>query len=639
MLNRAYAVLDVKGFDPVKRTFTGIATSPVPDRVGDEIVTAGIKYRNPMPLMLYHDSKKPVGEARFKRATADGTPFEALISTIDRESGVVKERLDEAIDSLAAKPPLIRGVSIGFRPLADPVYNKATGGFTFPEIEVLELSMVVIPMHQDATIENIKSLDESARAASGTASDPSTANPPGVTGRRVVKARVDTTVKKPIADQIKEFEGTRQAKAAEMVTLMEGAEGETLDAAKGEQYETLEEEVRSIDAHLKRLRTLEEIQKSGAVEVKGANHREAGENRGGNHTVTVKENLPPGIGFARLYKAKAAAFLAMRNGNFVTPDQVAKQMYPHDARLLKHLEVTKAAVPAGVTTVEAWAGALVDPTNLASEFIDHLRPQTILGKFGTDGIPSLHMIPFNVRVVGQNNDGDAYWVGQGKPKPLTALNFSPTTHGFAKVATIGVLSQEVVRFSTPSADMLVRNGLSKAVTRRIDIDFIDPAQAAQANVNPASITNGLTALSPSGTTADAARTDLARLLKEFLDENQNVASLVLIMPNALALSLSLMRNSLGNKEFPDLTMNGGRLEGIPVIASQYAANASGGGNLVIAVNADEIFLSDDGAVTVDVSTEASLEMSDTPTQNGAAGSGATMVSLWQNNLIGYRAER
>jgi hypothetical protein len=81
------------------------------------------------------------------------------------------------------------------------------------------------------------------------------------------------------------------------------------------------------------------------------------------------------------------------------------------------------------------------------------------------------------------------------------------------------------------------------------------------------------------------------------------------------------------------------LNGIPVIVSQYAANASGGGNLVIAVNASDIFLSDDGQVTIDASREASLQMLDNPTNNSATATATTMVSMWQTNSVALRAER
>ena len=299
----------------------------------------------------------------------------------------------------------------------------------------------------------------------------------------------------------------------------------------------------------------------------------------------------------------------------------------------------KAAVPAGTTTQTTWANALVDPTNLAGEFIEFLRPATIIGKFGTGNIPSLRRVPFNVRMIEQTQGGTGYWVGQGAPKPLTAFGFAPVTLAFTKVAAISVITEELARFSSPSAETLTRDGLRDALVERIDRDLIDPAEAGTANVQPASLTNGLTALSSSGTSADNARTDLANIMADFVSANQDPAGVVLIMPTALALSLSFQVNSLGQREFPDLSMSGGSINGIPVITSQYAANASGGGNLVIAVNAREVFLADDGQVTIDASREASLQMLDNPTNNSATATPTTMVSMWQTNSIALRAER
>src|SRR4026208_1464278 len=103
----------------------------------------------------------------------------------------------------------------------------------------------------------------------------------------------------------------------------------------------------------------------------------------------------------------------------------------------------------------------------------------------------------------------------------------------------------------------------------------------------------------------------------------------------MAVQLSLMRNTLGAKEFPDVNVLGGTFEGFPVITSQYATTAgSPDGNLVILVNAKEIFLADDGGVTVDSSREASLEMSDDP-----ANDTGTIVRMYQTNQVALRAER
>ena len=395
--------------------------------------------------------------------------------------------------------------------------------------------------------------------------------------------------------------------------------------------------MKGIDEHLVRLRRLEETNKSAAAAVAGTNATDASKSRGHDHhhSVSVKSNLPPGIEFSRMVLCKLASFVS---GGNVSPMNIAKARYPDNPRIQQYFE--RAAVPAGTTTDPVWGGPLVDSTNLAAEFLaEYLRPATIIGKFGTGSIPSLRRVPFNVRITGQSSGGSANWVGQGKPKPLTSFAFNAQTLLWAKIAAISVITEELARFSSPSAEALVRDGLRDAIVERMDIDFIDPAQAAVSGVNPASITYGVTPLSPSGTTADAARADIARVVKAYLDQNQDVSGLVLIMPNALALSLSFMRNTLGQKEFPDMTMNGGLLEGIPVITSQYAANQSGSGNLVIAVNARDIALADDGVVTVDASREASLQMLDNPTNDSGTATPTTMVSMFQTNSIALRAER
>jgi HK97 family phage major capsid protein len=435
-----------------------------------------------------------------------------------------------------------------------------------------------------------------------------------------------------VQEQISSFEATRQAKSAELAAIMEpsGETGTTLAAPEQEKFDTLNAELKSIDEHLGRLRVLETEQKASARAVAGATAADASASRGGASVVSVRPNREKGMGFARTVICKMAAYKSQGSQSAL---EFAKAWYPSDDEVQLAI---KAPVGAGTTLDSDFATKLVYATNLASEFIEFLRPMTIIGK-----IPNLRRVPFNVRMVGQTTGGSGYWTGQGKPKPLTKFDFAESTLGFHKIAAVAVVADELARFSTPSADMLVRDALAAAIVERSDIDFIIPSKAAVSNVSPASITNGLTAGTPAGTSADNARTDLGQLIKLFLDDNLNPTGLVLIMPNSLSMALALMRNSLGQKEFPDLGINGGMMEGIPVVASQYAAPTTGEyGNLVILLNAPDIFLADDGQVTVDVSREASLEMLDgSLTQDGAAGTGASLVSLWQNNLLGLRAER
>jgi HK97 family phage major capsid protein len=641
-VHRAYSLIDVtKAFDPSTRTFHGIATSPVPDRVGDVIESDGLTFAKTLPLLLYHDHKKPVGEVSLGRPGKDGTPFAARISTVDKDSGVVAERLAEAVDSLSAKPPLIRAVSIGFRELEPPSFIKETGGFRFSKVEILELSMVVVPAHQEATIANVKSIFNSAQPPVG-GDRAITPNTPPV-GSAVVantKATGRPMTKKTIADQIREFESTRAAKVAERDAIMDGAaeKGLTLDATETEQYDALDVEVKSIDEHLKRLRAREVENASAAVVVKGANPLEASLSRnGGAPVIHMRVNREPGIGFARFTMAKMRSYMEMKSGNFVSALEVAQKLWPSDTELHTHI---KTSIPAGTSTETTWATELVEPTTLGSEFLEFLRAQTIIGKFGMNGVPSLRSLPFNIRIARMTSGLTGYWVGEGLGKPVSKGAVDAVTLPYTKVAALSVITQELARFSSPSAERLVRDELAKSVSARIDTDFVDPAIAAT-SAKPASITNGLTALSSAGTSADNARTDLANLIEYFILNHMDVSSLVVLMPNTLALSLSLLRNSLGQQEFPGLTMNGGRLEGIPVITSQYLASGASFGNMVIALSANDIGLADDGAVDVKVSDQATIEMTDSPAgDSGTPTAGSTnYVSMFQTNSLAILAER
>src|SRR6185369_2003838 len=131
------------------------------------------------------------------------------------------------------------------------------------------------------------------------------------------------------------------------------------------------------DSQLARLETLEQVNKANAVTVNGDSTKSGSESRGSSVVSVSAPKLPPGIGFVRAVKSRLVARLDGRNAI-----EVAKEMYPSDDRLHAHLnhDVTvrnvlmqmKAAVPAATTTLSAWAGALVDPTNLAGEFVEFL---------------------------------------------------------------------------------------------------------------------------------------------------------------------------------------------------------------------------------------------------------------------------
>lgn len=624
-MNRAYSILEVKSVNDDQRIIMGTATTPTPDRMGDIVEPLGVRFKNPMPLLHQHNSDEPVGTVRFDKPTKDGITFQAKLPKID-EPGPLKDRVDTAWGEV--KAGLVRAVSIGFR--AIEFSRLEDGGLRFIESEVLELSLVTIPAQADATIDSIKSIDSKLLAASGREAQGEERNiKAGVSASRkpsVVKAKEPKTmVKKSIADQIAAFEATRQAKAARMDEIMDaaGEKGETLDAAAKEEYDGLEEEVKEVDEHLVRLRAREATIVKTAVEVKGSDAESGSKSRAGVR-VEVRPNVPKGIGFARLAIARILSAKEM-----ISPVEIAKERWPDMPELQVAL---KAAVTAGSSSTMA---DLVIPNVLATEFIDYLWHRTIIGR-----IPGLRRVPFNIKVQRALTVASVNWVGEGKPKPLGRGTLDTVTLGYYKIAGIVPLSDELVRFSNPSVEAMVRDQLANAIVQLMDHDFIDPEKAAVSNVSPASVTNGVSGVSATGTAYANLAADVGTALSNFDAARIDTAGLVVVMNSRQARALSLMLNSLGQKLFPDLNITGGTFLGYPVIVSgnvDYAEDSPQEGDNIIFLNPSDILLADDGGVTIDLSREASVQMSDSP--DDPASASTVMVSAFQQNLVLIRAER
>lgn len=618
MNNRAYSLMQVKAVNEDSREITGIASTPEPDRYGDIVDPAGVKFTLPLPLLWQHWHDEPIGQVTEAKVTDTGIEIKAKLVKpgADMPSQLVA-RLDEAWASI--KTGLVRGLSIGFKPIEYSFIDD--GGIRFISWEWYELSAVTVPANGDCSIQSVKSIDRKFLAASG--------NKKTVVKSSLSAGATATNTKKGtnsmnIAEQIKSFEAKRAALAASLSDIMSKAadEGRTLDAEETESYDNTSTEIKAVDEHLKRLRDMESNMASTAKPVaKAANGEVTTVKAGAPGIIRVEQKLEKGIAFARFAKALAAA-----NGSRSEALEIARKQYPDDAKL--H-HVLKAAVGAGTTTDPQWAGSLVEYQEYALDFVEFLRPQTIIGRFGQGGIPALRQVPFNIRIPAQTSGGSANWVGQGKAKPLTKFDFESITFSFSKVSAIAVLTDELIRFSNPAADALVRNALAEAVIARLDTDFINPTKDEVANVSPASVTNGIVAV-PSTGDPDA---DAEAAFAQFVLNNLQPTGGVWIMSSTNALALSMKKNALGQKMYPEMTLLGGTFQGLPAIVSQYA-----GTNLTL-LNAPDIYLADDGGVAVDMSREASLEMESEPTGDSITPTGTELVSMFQTNSVAIRAER
>lgn len=283
---------------------------------------------------------------------------------------------------------------------------------------------------------------------------------------------------KTTAEQLVALKATREALQEKMTEVAQKSidESRSMNTAESEEFDTSEAEIKRLDDDIARFTRMEAIQGAKAQPpvvpdqpaVPGVSFA----------TVKTVEKLEPGIAFAR-----QAMCLVHAKGDHDKAFRLAAKYYPQSEALVKLFKAQseganlpdlmrmKATVPAGTTTDSTWAAPLVYAQTTTADFIDYLRPRTLIGQ------ANFRPIPFNVRIPRQTSGGTSRWVGQGKSKPVTKFDYDAVFTSFTKVAGITVITEELARFSDPSAEALVRDQLADTVIERIDSDLFDPAVA------------------------------------------------------------------------------------------------------------------------------------------------------------------
>lgn len=402
---------------------------------------------------------------------------------------------------------------------------------------------------------------------------------------------------------------------AMQTALTKSAEaGTTPDEATEQEIQQLEKDIAAIKVNIKRTEDqIAEIEKAKktATPVEGQTPAQAvqsTEPSAQQPQVQVKSNLPKGVGFALAVKANALAHKERLN----TLDVLKSWNAPEQ---VVNFAIAKANI--GTTTGSDFASALVDQQNLTNEFVELLRPATIIGQ-----LSGFRNVPFNVKIPTQTGSTSVQWVGESKAKPTTDMKFSNITLSKSKLAGIVLLSDELLRFSSPAADALVRDDLVKTISQFIDGQFLDPSKA-EADESPASILNGVDAIKSTGVTAEAYKNDLLSCIQKYTESNQGSDGTYWLMSETRAATISMLRDALGNTYFPGMSFGAGQktLLGLPVVTSQTV------GEKIALVKPSEILLADDGGVDFAISNEATIT------------NGTETVNLFQNNLSAIRAER
>jgi hypothetical protein len=436
-----------------------------------------------------------------------------------------------------------------------------------------------------------------------------------------------------LAEQIRAFEEKRAALVAANTAIIEksAAEGSTLDATQKEEFDNNQADVAEIDEHLKRLKMMQKSMADVASAISGSSSQEGLKSRSGQDgqdgqkgygtTIIVKgdpDEQFEGQNYTRFVIAKTLAKI-----DDVSAVGIAQRRWGKNSPQL--VSVIRAAVAGGGTESGEWGAELVHFDRYTGDFIDFLYGATVF-----DQLP-LREVPANVNIAGQDGAATAYWVGQSKSIPVSKPDFMDVNLGVLKVAALAVVSKELLRNSSPSAEKMVRDALVEASAQRVDTTFLSDA-AAVANVSPAGILNGVTAKATAGNDVDGLTADIKALYADFIAV-KNASGLELVTTTSLKKAISLMQSVMGTWAFPEVKQ--GELLGDKLTAGDNV----GAGDLIL-LKPSDIYKIGDRGVEVSLSTEAAIEMadnpagaSDTPTAN------TSVVSMFQTDSVAIKVTR
>ena len=446
-----------------------------------------------------------------------------------------------------------------------------------------------------------------------------------------------------IAEQIKARQEEREAKLATLESVLAKAseDNRLFTEDENKEFDKLKGEVAEIDGHLARLREMEVMSASRAKEVPAipaapaaaaapvadpakAEFDKAYEIPGVDvEQINVKavddlKSLEKGILFSRVAIAKA---IARQNGQSVESvaqyrwgDAMGKLVQAFGVRDMENSGVTKAPVPAGMTTVLPWAGELVDEATAG--FVELLRGAQIVSRL------SMRMMDFDdshgIRMPRQTGGVVAGYVGENnsiraQQQTYDAINLFPY-----KLACIVPASMELLRRSNPSIEALVRDDLIQSAATVGDNQFM--TGVAVAGVAPGGIAVGLPGTSTRAAAGAAAPTvtqvtdDLSFLMGALRNANIPMTSPAWLMSPRTKQFLMLQRTTQETFAWRD-EINGGTLLGIPIVDSTTVPIDLGVGtdeSYIILGDFNQIIYANGLAPTIDASTEATIQSGDAP---------------------------
>jgi hypothetical protein len=274
----------------------------------------------------------------------------------------------------------------------------------------------------------------------------------------------------------------------------------------------------------------------------------------------------------------------------------------------------KAAVASASTTDSTWASPLAQ-FGIAQEAIGLLRGLSIFGAL--EG--QMQRVPLHIKIAVETGAGfSGGWVGEGGAVPVQKTAYAISIEEFYKFGVITAFTEELATTSDPAAVPTINRTVLGGLAKGIDTQFLTPTIALSAGVNPASILNGATEITTTGTTAATIAADLAGMLAAVTTPGP----LAWIMKPKTMYRISLVLGS----QAAGLPAT---LFGIPVIASVNSPAQ------IALIDPQAMLYSDSGGFDLSASRHATIELDDAPANPTTAAT--LMHPMWARNDVAIKA--
>jgi hypothetical protein len=202
---------------------------------------------------------------------------------------------------------------------------------------------------------------------------------------------------------------------------------------------------------------------------------------------------------------------------------------------------------------------------------------------------------------------------EGNVKLISQMALSASQITENKSLAIVVVTEELTREGN---GRLFSEALAEEVAYQVDLAFL------------AELTGGLSPITSNGGTSIGILQDIAAA-SNAVDGNSSSQLFVITSPD-IAKAWATKTTSTGAIAFPGASYRGGEICNMPVLVTDAAAQQ------ILVVDAAQIAATS-SRIEMDSSNQASVQLDSAP--NSPPSASANVVSLWQNNMDGLKANR